>query len=74
MDKNNNHNNNNGNKINRRDFFKLAGAGTLASAAALYGCSGKTTVRTANRPLWARFLPIRWSTAPILLRATVYRY
>ena len=28
------------NKINRRDFFKLAGAGTLASAAALYGCSG----------------------------------
>ena len=41
MDKNNNHNNNNSNKINRRDFFKLAGAGTLASAAALYGCSGK---------------------------------
>ena len=34
-------NNNNSNKINRRDFFKLAGAGTLASAAALYGCSGK---------------------------------
>ena len=30
----------NKNKINRRDFFKLAGAGTLASAAALYGCSG----------------------------------
>lgn len=29
------------NKINRRDFFKLAGAGTLASAAALYGCSRK---------------------------------
>lgn len=26
MDKNNNHNNNNSNKINRRDFFKLAGA------------------------------------------------
>ena len=29
--------NNNNNKINRRDFFKLAGAGTLASATALYG-------------------------------------
>ncbi|MEL5895709.1 aldo/keto reductase [Bacteroides sp. GD17] len=29
------------NKINRRDFFKLAGAGTVASAAALYGCSNK---------------------------------
>lgn len=28
--------NNNNNKINRRDFFKLAGAGTLASATALY--------------------------------------
>ena len=33
--------NNNNNKINRRDFFKLAGAGTLASATALYGCSGQ---------------------------------
>ena len=33
--------NKNNSKINRRDFFKLAGAGTLASAAALYGCSGK---------------------------------
>ena len=31
----------NSSKINRRDFFKLAGAGTFASAAALYGCSGK---------------------------------
>lgn len=29
-------------KINRRDFFKLAGAGTVASAAALYGCSNKS--------------------------------
>lgn len=29
MEKNKNNNNN---KINRRDFFKLAGAGTLASA------------------------------------------
>ena len=29
------------NKINRRDFFKLAGTGALASAAALYGCSSK---------------------------------
>lgn len=37
MEKNKNNNNN---KINRRDFFKLAGAGTLASATALYGCSG----------------------------------
>ena len=35
-------NNKNSSKINRRDFFKLAGAGTLASAAALYGCSGST--------------------------------
>ena len=34
-------NNKNNSKINRRDFFKLAGAGTFASAAALYGCSGK---------------------------------
>ena len=34
-------NNKNSSKINRRDFFKLAGAGTFASAAALYGCSGK---------------------------------
>ena len=34
----------NKNKINRRDFFKLAGAGTLASAAALYGCSGTLLV------------------------------
>lgn len=33
--------NKNNSKINRRDFFKLAGAGTFASAAALYGCSGK---------------------------------
>lgn len=33
--------NKNNSKINRRDFFKLAGAGTLASAAALYGCSDK---------------------------------
>jgi len=40
MEKNKNKNNNN-NKINRRDFFKLAGAGTLASATALYGCSGQ---------------------------------
>lgn len=38
MEKNKNNNNN---KINRRDFFKLAGAGTLASATALYGCSGQ---------------------------------
>lgn len=37
--------NNNNNKINRRDFFKLAGAGTLASATALYGCSGNCIVR-----------------------------
>ncbi|MCD8092010.1 MAG: aldo/keto reductase [Bacteroides sp.] len=29
------------NKINRRDFFKLAGTGTAVGAAALYGCSGK---------------------------------
>ena len=34
-------NNKNSSKINRRDFFKLTGAGTFASAAALYGCSGK---------------------------------
>ena len=34
-------NNKNNSKINRRDFFKLAGVGTFASAAALYGCSGK---------------------------------
>ena len=34
-------NNKNSSKINRRDFFKLAGAGTFASAAALYGCSDK---------------------------------
>lgn len=36
-----NNNNKNNSKINRRDFFKLAGAGTFASAAALYGCSDK---------------------------------
>ena len=36
-----NNNNQNNSKINRRDFFKLAGAGTFASAAALYGCSDK---------------------------------
>ena len=29
-------NNKNNSKINRRDFFKLAGVGTFASAAALY--------------------------------------
>lgn len=28
-------------KINRRDFLKIAGAGTFASAAALYGCSSR---------------------------------
>ena len=28
-------------KITRRDFFKLTGAGVMASAAALYGCSHK---------------------------------
>lgn len=32
---------NNKKKINRRDFFKLAGAGTLATATALYGCAPK---------------------------------
>lgn len=49
----------NKNKINRRDFFKLAGAGTLASAAALYGCSGNKNNGKANRPRWARYQPTR---------------
>lgn len=29
------------NEMNRRDFLKRAGAGTLATGAALYGCSGR---------------------------------
>ena len=41
-----NNNNKNNSKINRRDFFKLAGAGTFASAAALYGCSGDKNNRS----------------------------
>lgn len=28
--------------MNRREFLKITGAGTVAAAAALYGCSGKT--------------------------------
>ena len=49
----------NKNKINRRDFFKLAGAGTLASAAAYTAVRATRTTGKANRPHWARYQPAR---------------
>ena len=40
MDKN--HNDKKGN-INRRDFLKIMGAGTITATAALYGCGNGNT-------------------------------
>ena len=75
--------NKNNSKINRRDFFKLAGAGTFASAAALYGCSGKNNRSDSESAALgeiptescrAMVLDIRWCTVPIPPRATGYPY
>jgi len=37
--------------ISRRDFLKIVGAGSLASAAALYGCSPKEQTSTVDKSL-----------------------
>ena len=74
MDKNNNHNNNNSNKINRRDFFKLLPAqGHFASAAALYGCSGKNNSSDSESAALGE-IPTDKMVYRTNLRATVYRY
>lgn len=60
----------NKNKINRRDFFKLAGAGTLASAAALYGCSGNKNNGESESAALGEIPTDKMPTVPIPTRAT----
>lgn len=67
-------NNKNSSKINRRDFFKLAGAGTLASAAALYGCSDKNNRSDSESAALGEIPTDKMVYRTIPPRATGYPY
>ena len=57
-------------QIDRREFLRLVGVGTVAGAAILAGCAGGKT-ETSSEPTFGEEIPQQWSTIDVPLNRTV---